>query len=69
MQMKLVTSLLKLGISKCIYVTSLLLSTIGAEVVVFVNTRMLLTANCFFDLFSVRELIINVTLTLSEDLV
>ena len=39
MQMKLVTLLLKMGIYKCICVTGLLLSTIGAEVVVFVNHR------------------------------
>jgi len=47
MQMKLVNLLLKLGINKCIYVTGLLLSTIGAEVVVFVNTRVLLTGKLF----------------------
>ena len=47
MQMKLVTLLLKLGINKCSYVTGFLLRTIGAEVVVFVNTRMLLTGKLF----------------------
>ena len=47
MQMKLETLLLKPGINKYIDVTDLLLSTIGAEVVVFVNTRMLLTGKLF----------------------